>query len=59
MDEIIRVLENARNDFIALDKATERELEAHEQEFDQFVDGEITDADLGAERPIDRTNSRA
>ena len=57
LDEIIRVLDNARNDFIALDKATERELEAHEQEFDQLVKGEISGADVGNQRPLDGTTS--
>ena len=43
LDEIIRALEDARNDFISLDKAPEHELAAHEQEFERLVHGEITD----------------
>jgi low affinity Fe/Cu permease len=37
LDEIIRALENARNDFIALDKATESTLQVREQEFDELT----------------------
>jgi low affinity Fe/Cu permease len=47
LDEIIRALETARNDFIALDKATESVLDKHEQEFDELVKGEISDASTG------------
>ena len=57
LDEIIRVLEDARNDFIALDKATERELEKHQQEFEQLVKGEVNDADVGADGPPERTKT--
>ena len=47
LDEIIRSLESARNDFIALDKATESVLDKHEQEFDELVKGEISDVSTG------------
>jgi low affinity Fe/Cu permease len=47
LDEIIRSLESARNDFIALDKATESVLDKHEQEFDELVKGEISDVSIG------------
>ena len=47
LDEIIRALETARNDFIALDKATESVLDKHEQEFDELVKGEISDVSTG------------
>jgi low affinity Fe/Cu permease len=47
LDEIIRALESARNDFIALDKATESVLDEHEQEFDELVKGEISDVSTG------------
>jgi low affinity Fe/Cu permease len=47
LDEIIRALESARNDFIALDKATESVLDKHEQEFDELVKGEISDVSTG------------
>lgn len=47
LDEIIRVLGDARNDFIALDKATEAQLEHHEKEFEQLVNGEIDATEVG------------
>lgn len=47
LDEIIRSLESARNDFIALDKATESVLDEHEHEFDELVKGEISDVSIG------------
>jgi low affinity Fe/Cu permease len=47
LDEIIRSLESARNDFIALDKATESVLDEHEREFDELVKGEISDVSIG------------
>ncbi len=40
LDEIIRVMEGARDDFISLDKATEQVLAAHEKEFDDLVASE-------------------
>ena len=40
LDEIIRALEDARNDFIALDKAPEEVLTEREKEFEQLVHGE-------------------
>jgi low affinity Fe/Cu permease len=43
LDEIIRALEEARNDFIALDKAPEKVLEEHEEEFEHLVNGETSD----------------
>jgi low affinity Fe/Cu permease len=45
LDEIIRSLEAARNDFIALDRAPEAELEKHEQEFEHLVKRDVADAD--------------
>lgn len=50
LDEIIRALADARNDFIALDKATETQLEDHEKEFEKLANGEIDDADVKEER---------
>ena len=50
LDEIIRSLETARNEFIALDKATEATLTRHEEEFDQLVNGEIDEVATGGER---------
>ncbi len=44
LDEIIRSLGTARNEFIALDKATEITLARHEEEFDQLVNEAIGDA---------------
>jgi low affinity Fe/Cu permease len=44
LDEIIRSLEAARNDFIALDKAPETTLTQHEEEFEELVAGENGDA---------------
>ncbi len=44
LDEIIRVLEGARDDFISLDKATEQVLADHEKEFDDLVASEQADA---------------
>jgi low affinity Fe/Cu permease len=43
LDELIRSLEGARNNFIALDKAPEGVLDEHEKEFDQLTKGEISD----------------
>ena len=43
LDEIIRALEEARNDFIALDKAPEKVLEEHEEEFEHLVNGDTSD----------------
>jgi len=40
LDEVIRALEAARNDFIKLDKAPEKVLEEHEKEFEQIVNGD-------------------
>jgi low affinity Fe/Cu permease len=37
LDEIIRALETARNDFITLDKATESTLSEREEEFEELV----------------------
>jgi low affinity Fe/Cu permease len=47
LDEIIRSLADARNTFIALDKATESVLDEHEHEFDELVKGEISDVSTG------------
>ena len=56
LDEIIRVLGDARNDFIALDKATEDVLSEREREFDQLVNGEGHDAEATS---LDRTHRRS
>jgi len=48
LDELIRSLENARNTFISLDKATEKELDEHEQEFQHIVNAENGDAQVNA-----------
>ena len=45
LDEVIRALENARNEFISLDKATELTLAKAEEEFDELV------ADAATARP--------
>ena len=37
LDEIIRAIESARNDFIALDKATESTMAERETEFDELA----------------------
>ena len=37
LDEIIRAIEGARNEFITLDKATDSVLTAHEAEFDRLT----------------------
>lgn len=37
LDEIIRSLADARNEFIALDRATDQELAQHEQEFQSLT----------------------
>jgi low affinity Fe/Cu permease len=37
LDEVIRALENARNDFITLDKATESTMVEREQELEQIA----------------------
>ena len=37
LDEIIRAIESARNDFIALDKATDSTLAERETEFDELA----------------------
>lgn len=37
LDEVIRALENARNEFIALDKATESMLQRKEEEFEELA----------------------
>jgi low affinity Fe/Cu permease len=37
LDEIIRAIESARNDFIALDKATEATMVERETEFDELA----------------------
>ena len=37
LDEIIRAIEGARNEFITLDKATDSVLTAHEEEFDRLT----------------------
>jgi len=45
LDEIIRAIESARNDFIALDKATESTMVERETEFDELAaraNGEAT-----------------
>jgi low affinity Fe/Cu permease len=39
LDEVIRALENARNEFIALDKATDETLAEREQELTKLAEG--------------------
>jgi low affinity Fe/Cu permease len=48
LDEIIRDLGKARNDFITLDKAPEEVLSERQQEFDQLVNGAGAEADAGS-----------
>jgi len=53
LDEIIRAIESARNDFIALDKATESTMVERETEFDELAaqaQGETTPATAGRRR---------
>jgi low affinity Fe/Cu permease len=58
LDEIIRALADARNDFIAIDKAPETLLDRHEKEFEELVNGDIheigLDVDTGTSpaRPV-------
>ena len=40
LDELIRALDGARNNFIALDKATDTVLAEHEEEFHELVASE-------------------
>src|SRR5258705_9747373 len=47
LDEIIRAIESARNDFIALDKAPEEVLAEREQEFEEMAKS----PDRGSGRP--------
>jgi low affinity Fe/Cu permease len=59
LDEVIRALENARNDFIALDKASESTMVEREAEFDELAkqgEGEVARADSRA--PGDRPSGR-
>ncbi|MEA2608343.1 MAG: hypothetical protein QOJ75_586, partial [Chloroflexota bacterium] len=42
LDELIRALADARNEFIALDRASEKELSAREQEFGELVEKPLT-----------------
>ncbi len=46
LDELIRAVADARNEFVALDHATEAELTAHEQEFNELA--EATEREMGA-----------
>jgi low affinity Fe/Cu permease len=53
LDEIIRAIESARNDFIAIDKATESTMVERETEFDELaarVQGETTPAKVRRRR---------
>lgn len=45
LDELIRGLEGARNQFIALDKETESTLTEREDEFDKLKKGEISEVE--------------
>jgi low affinity Fe/Cu permease len=40
LDELIRSIGNARNEFVELDEAPERELEEREREFHELAEGE-------------------
>jgi low affinity Fe/Cu permease len=44
LDELIRVLGEARNEFVALEHASEDVLAAHEQEFETLAEGEAPSA---------------
>jgi low affinity Fe/Cu permease len=57
LDEIIRAIEGARNEFISLDKATDSVLEAHEQEFDRLTQDGTLDPPSTAESLSDRATS--
>jgi low affinity Fe/Cu permease len=50
LDEIIRSLDAARNDFIALDRAPEEVLLEREREFEELTNGDDHDADGDAHR---------
>jgi len=54
LDELIRVLADARNEFVALDHATEQELSAREEEFGQLAEHAST-ADIGGSATPSRT----
>lgn len=45
LDEVIRALANARNEFISLDKATESAMVEREEEFDRLAKGEISEVE--------------
>lgn len=48
LDELIRGLDGARNQFIALDKETESTLTEREDEFDRLKKGEISEVQADA-----------
>ncbi len=52
LDEIIRALEGARNEFVTLDKATESVLAEHEQEFDRLAADTTDRADGASAAPV-------
>jgi low affinity Fe/Cu permease len=54
LDEIIRSLDEARNDFIALDSAPEEVLVEREREFEEIANGGAADAGPGAARAAQR-----
>jgi len=62
LDELIRALADARNEFIALDRAPEQVLVEREQEFEQMAnsDGGSTSTPTGPaeDRSLDRGTSR-
>jgi low affinity Fe/Cu permease len=48
LDELIRVMADARNQFVALDQAAEEVLDAHAEEFRELA---AADGDLVADEP--------
>lgn len=61
LDELIRAVADARNEFVALDHATEDELAAREKEFGELADVAAADAEASAKGEPDtrRQASRA
>lgn len=57
LDEIIRAIEGARNEFISLDKAADSVLEAHEEEFDRLTQDKTLNRSSAAEPTSGRARS--
>ena len=59
LDEIIRSLDAARNDFIALDRAPEEVLVEREREFEELKNGDAHDADGDTHRTAEPASQAA